>query len=167
MAPSASPSAAEINVPLAAPIRLVVPDQSVDAAVEEYTNQQVAAEGGWVNPLHRDVVAWWSGGGTPGIPADNTVYLYGHVSSKPAVFNWLADAAIGDTIDLTTSAGTISYLVTEVLPPVLKSELPNVPEVAAAVPGRLVLIGCHRDEDQGTKPTTKNTVVIAQQIVGV
>jgi len=162
----AAPSLGDLVIPRAAPTRLVISALGIDAAVEEYTDAQVAAEDGWVDPVHRDIVAWWSGGGTPGNPSDNTVYLYGHVSSQPAVFNALADAAVGQLIEVTTSAGTLTYSVTDVLPPVLKSELPDVPDVAAAVPGRLVLIGCHRDADQGTKPTTKNNVVIAQQLSG-
>lgn len=161
--PSAAPTPTPLVIPLAVPTHLAVPALGIDADVEEYTDAQVAAAGGWVNPAHRDVVAWWSGGGTPGKPADNTVYLYGHVSSKPAVFNALADVTVGDTIDVTTSAGTLTYRVTDILPPVLKNDLPDLPDVAAAVPGRLVLIGCHRDENQGTKPTTRNLVVIAQQ----
>jgi LPXTG-site transpeptidase (sortase) family protein len=123
----------------------------------------VAAADGWVEPPHRDTVAWWSGGGWPADPADNTVYLYGHVSRIEAVFNRLAEAQVGDAVSVTTAAGTLTYRVTEVLPPVAKKDLPSVPEVAAAVPGRLVMIGCHRDPDQGTRPTTSNTVVIAEQ----
>lgn len=161
--PSAPPSAPRTEVPLAAPIHVTIRALRIDADVEEYTDAQVAASGGWVNPVHRDVVAWWSGGGTPGQPADNTVYLYGHVSASPAVFNTLAEAAVGDVIELTTGSGVLTYHVTQVLPPVLKADLPDVPQVAEVSPGRLVLIGCHRDADQGRRPTTKNTVVIAEQ----
>lgn len=164
-APSYPPPLAEVRIPLAAPTHLAIPELDIDAAVEEYTNDQVDSAGGWVDPPRRDVVAWWSGGGTPGDPADNTVYLYGHVSRLSAVFNPLAVAASGQLILLTTAAGTLTYRVTEVLPPIPKSELPDVPEVSAAVPGRLLLIGCHRDPDQGRRPTTMNTVVIAEQVV--
>ncbi len=161
--PTDSPSAPSRQIEPAPPTHLSVPDIGIDADVEEYTDAQVAAAGGWVDPVHRHVVAWWSGGGTPGLPADNTVYLYGHVSASPAVFNPLASAAVGDVIELTTASGVLTYRVTEVLPPILKADLPDVPEVAEASPGRLVLIGCHRDADQGSRPTTKNTVVIAEQ----
>ena len=161
--PSPTPT---IRVPLAAPTHISIPGVHIDADVEEYTDAQVKAAGGVVNPVHRDTVAWWSGGGTPGDPADNTVYLYGHVARTTAVFNPLASVQVGQTITVTTAAGTLTYAVTAILPPILKKDLPTDPDVTASVPGRLVLIGCHRDPDQGTRPTTKNTVVIAQQVAG-
>lgn len=159
-----SSATADDPVPPAAPVAISISAVGIDSGVEEYTDAQVSAAGGWVDPVHRDVVAWWSGGGAPGNPAENTVYLYGHVSARPAVFNGLAGAAVGDEVVLTTATGTLTYEVTAVLPPVPKSELPDVPEVAAVSPGRLVLIGCHREPDQGTRPTTQNTVVIAEQV---
>jgi hypothetical protein len=166
--PTASPSGAApaAIVPPAPPTRVAIPDLGLDAAVEEYTDAMVAAADGWVDPPHRDVVAWWSGGGTPADPADNTVYLYGHVSRLDAVFNRLAEAIPGQEVVVTTGAGTLTYRVTEVLPPVLKEDLPTTPAVTDAVPGRLVLIGCHREPDQGTRPTTSNTVVVAEAVGG-
>ena len=161
-APATAPGQVQEVVAPSTPVAIEIPTAGIDAGVEEYTDAQVRAAGGWVDPVHRDVVAWWSGGGTPANPADNTVYLYGHVSARPAVFNELAGVAVGDEVVLTTATGVLTYQVTSVLPPVPKWELPDVPEVAAVVPGRLVLIGCHREPDQGTRPTTANTVVIAE-----
>ncbi|MBW0252591.1 hypothetical protein J5O08_00795 [Cellulomonas sp. PS-H5] len=69
------------------------------------------------------------------------------MSRLEAVFNALAQAVAGDEVQVTTQAGTLRYQVIEALPPVLKEDLPSTPEVADAVPGRLVLIGRHRDED--------------------
>ena len=47
---------------------------------------QVEANAGAVKPSSLWQVAWWTGGGTPGSPGDNTVYLYGHTWKEPAVF---------------------------------------------------------------------------------
>lgn len=152
------------TVALSAPQRIEVATIGLDAPVEEYTDAMVEAANGWVDPPRRDTVAWWSGGGTPGDPADNTVYLYGHVSQREAVFNHIAELRSGDTIALTTATGTLRYEVVELLPPMLKEHLPTTPEITQATPGRLVLVGCHRDPDQGSRPTTRNTVVIAQQV---
>lgn len=150
------------SVPPSVPTAVAVPGLGISAPVEEYTDAMVEAADGWVDPPRRDTVAWWSGGGTPADPADNTVYLYGHVSRLPAAFNGLTEAELGDEVILTTEAGTLTYNVTEVLPPIVKEELPNTAAVTDAVPGRLVLIGCHREPDQGIRPTTRNTVVIAE-----
>lgn len=153
-----------VAVPLTAPLRLTIGSVGIDAQIEEYTNADVAAAGGWVDPPHRDIVAWWSGGGTPGDPPDNTVYLYGHTSSKPAVFNPLTGVTPGDTVIVTTGSGAMEYVITEILDPIAKDALPQDEFIAAAVPGRLLLIGCYREEGQGTRPTTHNIVVVAQQV---
>lgn len=166
--PTASPTSEARPVEDAAgawePTSIEVPAARIDAAVDPYTDEMVEAADGWVDPPDRDVVAWWTGGGTPGRPADNTVYLYGHVGLTAAVFNDLDEVGPGSNIMVTTPSGTIEYEVEDVLPPILKSELPNDPRVTAAVPGRLVLVGCHREPDQGYRPTTSNLVVIAQQV---
>mgnify|MGYP003888228957 CR=1 FL=1 len=151
-------------LPRAAPVRLEISAAGIDAAIEEYSDADVADNDGWVDPPSRDIVAWWSGGGTPGEPADNTVYLYGHVAQGAAVFNAINELAPGDDIIVTTEAGTIHYAVVEVLEPIDKEELPFDPIVAEATPGRLVLIGCHRAPGQGSRPTTHNLVVIASQV---
>jgi sortase (surface protein transpeptidase) len=92
------------------------------------------------------------------------VYLYGHVSRNEAVFNDLHTLTPGSEVTVVTGAGEIVYEVQEVLEPIAKDDLPDDARVNAVVPGRLVLIGCHREPDQGRRPTTHNVVVIAQQV---
>lgn len=162
--PSPTETPSDRTVPRAAPTRLSIPSVGIDAPIEEYTDADVVAHDGWVDPPSRDKVAWWSGGGTPGDPADNTVYLYGHVSYLEAVFNSLDAVTPGDEIAVTTEAGLLTYLVTDVLEPIAKSDLPLDATIAQAVPGRLILIGCYRPPDQGTQPTTHNLVVVARQV---
>ncbi|WP_165350386.1 class F sortase [Xylanimonas protaetiae] len=152
-------------IPAATPLRLLVPALGIDAPIEVYTDAMVTAAGGWIDPTTHDVVSWWEGGGTPASPAENTVYLYGHVSRFEAVFNDIHIVEPGTIVTIVTEAGSIDYAVEEVLEPILKDALPDDPRVNAVVPGRLVLIGCHREVDQGRRPTTHNVVVIAQQVV--
>ena len=160
--PPAPRAASPARVEAAEPEQLTIDSVGVDAPVDAYTDQDVVENDGWINPPQPDAVSWWAGGGTPASDATNTVYLYGHVSRRPAVFNSLRDVQPGATVALRTANGTLEYTVTEVLEPIAKDALPTDGRVNAAVPGRLVLIGCYRDADQGTRPTTHNTVVIAQ-----
>jgi len=167
--PGPSPSAARSPTSVAAqrswtPVEIRIPSVGIDAPVTPYTDAMVEAAGGWVDPTSSHAAAWWTGGGTPDPDPTNTVYVYGHVSRVPAVFNRLHTLAPGATVRLVTARGTITYRVSEVLPPVRKVDLPSDPRVNAVAPGRLVLIGCYRAPDQGTRPTTRNTVVIAEQV---
>ncbi|HWK92907.1 MAG TPA: class F sortase [Luteimicrobium sp.] len=146
------------------PTRISVPSVGIDAGVTVYTDAMVRANDGWVDPPDRFSAAWWSGGGAPQSRPTNTVYVYGHVSRITAVFNALHEVREGDLVRLTTAAGTLTYRVAEVPSPILKTALSSDPRITAAVPGRLVLVGCYRAPDQGTRPTTKNFVVIAQQV---
>ncbi|WP_162616437.1 class F sortase [Xylanimonas allomyrinae] len=153
-------------VPAATPIRVLIPAIGVDAPIEVYTDEMVAAANGWIDPSTADVVSWWQGGGTPSSNPDNTVYLYGHVSRLEAVFNHLHTVTPGTVVTVVTEAGEIHYEVQEILEPVSKEALPYDERINEAVPGRLVIIGCFREPDQGRRPTTHNTVVIAHQIAG-
>ncbi|GAB2470713.1 class F sortase [Xylanimonas ulmi] len=162
--PSHEPVEEPEPIHAATPLELHIPSLSVHAEIEVFTDAMVAAGDGWIDPTTADIVSWWQGGGTPSFPAENTVYLYGHVSRLPAVFNDLHTVEPGALITVMTEAGSIDYDVEKVLEPILMTALPDDPRVNAAVPGRLVLIGCYREEDQGRRPTTHNLVVIAQQV---
>jgi LPXTG-site transpeptidase (sortase) family protein len=105
-------------------------------------------------------VAWWTGGGTPGSHADNTVYLYGHTWKEPAVFNRVKELDAGALVRLTTRTGVLDYVVDGSFT-VEKTKLDQHPAVTAAVPGRLVLIGCHRETGLEER-TTRNIVVTAR-----
>ncbi|WP_165350388.1 class F sortase [Xylanimonas protaetiae] len=155
---------APLVVPAATPVRVLIPAIGVDAPIEVYTDAMVAAADGWIDPTTHDVVSWWQGGGTPSSDPDNTVYLYGHVSRLEAVFNYLHSVVPGTEVTVVTEAGEIVYVVQEVLEPVGKEALPDDPRINAQVPGRLVLIGCYREPDQGRRRTTHNIVVIAHQV---
>lgn len=149
-------------VPMSAPVLVEAASIGLRADVAPYTNEDVAAAGGAVRPPDLWTVSWWTGGGTPGSDADNTVYLYGHTWREPAVFNGIKDLSPGDSVVVTTQTGRVTYLVERSFV-VDKPELPGNPAVTEAVAGRLLLLGCYRetgDEDS----TTQNVVVVAQAV---
>ena len=130
------------------------------AAVTPWTDEQVAAHGGAVTPSTLWEVAWWTGGGIPGSHADNTVYLYGHTWTGPAVFNRVRELGRGDTVVMTTRAGRLEYVVGQTFT-VAKDDLADHPLVREGHPGRLLLIGCYRETGREER-TTRNVVVVAQ-----
>lgn len=148
-----------IVVPQSAPTRVEAPSIGLRAAVTPFSPAEVAAHGGAVEPSNLWEVAWWTGGGAPGSHADNTVYLYGHTWRGPAVFNRVKDLAPGASVFVTTRAGRLEYVVDGSFT-VAKADLDDHPAVRAARPGRLLLIGCHRETGREDH-TTRNIVVTA------
>lgn len=146
-------------VPASEPRLLEAPDIRLKAAVTPYTPEQVEANAGAVKPSSLWQVAWWTGGGAPGSPGDNTVYLYGHTWKEPAVFNDIKKLEPGDAVYVTTRTGRLHYVVESSFT-VAKSDLTKTPTVAAAIPGRLLLLGCYRETGR-EESTTRNVVVIA------
>lgn len=146
-------------VPASAPELVEAPSIGLRAAVTPYSPAEVAANGGAVRPATLWTVAWWTGGGTPGSHSDNTVYLYGHTWKEPAVFNRVEELATGALVRVTTRTGCLDYVVDGSFT-VEKSTLDEHPAVTVATPGRLVLIGCHREAGLEER-TTRNIVVTA------
>jgi hypothetical protein len=146
-------------VPASAPQLVEAPSIGLRAAVTAYSAAEVAANGGAVKPATLWTVAWWTGGGTPGTHTDNTVYLYGHTWREPAVFNRVEELEPGAVVRVTTRTGCLDYVVDGSFT-VEKTKLDEHPTVTAAVPGRLVLIGCHRETGR-EEHTTRNIVVTA------
>jgi LPXTG-site transpeptidase (sortase) family protein len=146
-------------VPPSAPRLLEAPAIRLRADVTPYTPADVAAHGGAIKPSTLWDVAWWTGGGTPGSHASNTVYLYGHTWKEPAVFNRVKELERGDALYVTTRTGRLRYIVDSSFT-VLKTDLTKTPTVAAAIPGRLLLLACFRATGR-EEQTTRNVVVIA------
>ena len=141
------------------PTLVEAPSIGLRAAVTPYTPAQVAAQAGAVEPSSLWEVVWWTGGGTPGSHAGNTVYLYGHTWKEPAVFNRLKELEPGASVIVTTRTGCLEYVVVGSFT-VAKAQLSAHPAVRAARAGRLLLIGCHRESGQEDH-TTRNIVVVA------
>lgn len=101
----------------------------------------------------------WADRGLPGTQARDTVYLLGHtVRAGGGVFDRLQGIRVGQTIRLTTSKGTLTYHVTATRL-YDKEQIQQADEVYAAVPGRLVLIGCYLNSDGSRQD--RNFVVYA------
>lgn len=149
----------EPAIPQSEPRLVEAPSIGLRAVISPYTPAQVAANDGTVNPSSLWTVAWWTGGGKPGTDADNTVYLYGHTWKEPAVFNHLKNLEPQDDVFVTTRTGRLRYVVDGSFT-VLKKDLDDHPEVVAAEPGRLLLIGCYRKTGREDS-TTRNVVVTA------
>jgi hypothetical protein len=143
------------------PVRVVVPSVGVDAPIKP-----IAFQNHEINPPTVDDVYWINAYGSPGVDADNTVYLVGHSWDQgDAVFNALFDRASqtsrlepGAEIDVVTAAGTVRYRVdyTVRYP---RNELADKGEVWTIVPGRLILITCFQ-QNNGLD-ATDNFVVFA------
>ena len=164
--PSSSRPAAASRpfVPPSAPRVLEAPSIGLAAKVTPYTPEQVAEQGGAVDPSSLWAVAWWTGGGTPGSHADNTVYLYGHTWKEPAVFNRIKELEPGEPVFVTTRTGRLRYVVDDVFT-VDKVALTDHPTVVERRPGRLLLLGCYRETGREER-TTRNVVVVAHMGAG-
>jgi LPXTG-site transpeptidase (sortase) family protein len=147
------------SVPGSPPVLVEAPVIGLHAAVTPWSDEQVAAHDGAVTPSTLWEVAWWTGGGMPASHADNTVYLYGHTWTAPAVFNRVTELGRGDTVLVTTRTGRLEYVVEQTFT-VAKPALDDHPLVREAHPGRLLLIGCYRATGR-EEHTTRNVVVVA------
>lgn len=158
---TSTPGSPSTTVPASAPLAVAAASIGLNARVTAYTQADVAAHGGAVEPPTLFAVSWWTGGGTPGTNSPNTVYLYGHTWKEPAVFNRIKELRVGARIVLTTSAGRLTYLVDRTFT-VDKAALTADPEVSDAVPGRLLLIGCYRRT--GHEETTSQNIVVSARL---
>jgi sortase (surface protein transpeptidase) len=153
-------------VPAAPPTHLTFPAAGIDGDVEEYTTADAEAEGG-INPPRLDSISWYSGveGALPGSDATNTVYLFGHTWTQPAVFNGLRDVAAGDEATVSTQHGVMTYRVDEIIT-MSKSDFSQDPRVAAVVPGRLALVSCYRPQGLDAEASAPENIVVFLHLVG-
>ncbi|ADX73531.1 sortase family protein, LPXTG-site transpeptidase [Pseudarthrobacter phenanthrenivorans Sphe3] len=147
--------------PAAPPQRLVYPAAGIDVPVFplDPSSSDVASQT-IVPPATMDGY-WLTPYGMPGADSSNTTYVVGHSwQDIEAPFNRLStNAAAGDRLTVTTSAGTLEYQVDSVTTYV-KSGLKDSP-IWEVAPNRLVLISCYTDDLWGT-----NVVVVASPAQG-
>jgi len=153
-------------VPVAPPTHLTFPAAGIDGDVDEYTAADAEADGG-INPPRLDSISWYSGveGALPGSDATNTVYLFGHTWTEPAVFNGLRDVAAGDEATVSTERGVMTYRVEEIIT-MSKSDFSEDPRVAAVVPGRLALVSCYRPGGLDAEAHAPDNIVVFLHLVG-
>jgi LPXTG-site transpeptidase (sortase) family protein len=144
------------------PVRIAIPALGVDTGVVGYTAemaQQAVDSVGQpcfidgvircINPPRGDLVYQQLGGrygvdygSDPGLESNGTVYLLGHAGwPGGSVFDNLRDLQPGDTADVWTDYGIITYEVQEVFT-ILKTDFVSSESIRNQVPGRLLLISC-------------------------
>ena len=138
------------------PVHLRIPRLDVTTDVVA-----VDTEGGvLVPPADPALVGWWKDGARPGSP-DGAVVLTGHtVHSGGGVFDDLAVLDRRDVVEVTTTRGTLTYLVTEVRD-LSKAQLASVASDLFGSSGRarVVLVTC---TDWDGERYLGNTVVVAR-----
>lgn len=180
------------------PTHLQVPAIGVNAVVESYTIAQAQAgvDGvtgkpcyvdGFItciDPPSKDIVSMQVGGvggvvngAMPATHAAGTVYLYGHaVTYGKGVFQDLSTLTAGEQATITTEAGTLQYVVQQVVRiPKRQFRCPDAthpadqftPIICDQVSGRLLLVSC--DHQAGAQLVnggyaTDNTVAILQLV---
>jgi sortase (surface protein transpeptidase) len=96
-----------------------------------------------LNPPTLGDAYWVECRAEPGTDSDGTVFIIGHsLPGGHAVFNDLQDVVVGDTIEVTTPAGRLTYRVEHTVGYAKFGEIQESPEVLDRVPGRLVLVTC-------------------------
>lgn len=152
-------------VPVSRPVHLTFPAAMIDGPVDEYTAAQAEAEGG-INPESLDTISWYSGiaDSIPGTDATNTVYIFGHTWVEPAVFNGLVDVSVGDEATLQTETGTLTYAVDEIIN-MSKDDFTSNETVKAIVPGRLVLVTCHRPDGWDRDAAAPDNTAVVMHLV--
>lgn len=142
------------------PVHLRIPRLDVTTDVVA-----VDAVGGvLVPPADPALVGWWTDGARPGSP-DGAVVLTGHtVHSGGGVFDDLAVLDRRDVVEVTTTRGTLTYVVTEVRD-LSRAELASVAGDLFGSSGhaRVVLVTC-TDWDDGQY--LGNTVVVGRPRAG-
>jgi hypothetical protein len=149
--------AAGPELPAAAhPVRIRYPSAAFDVAIHPLDLDGEAQASRTIEPPATKDGYWLTPFGVPGKGSGNTTYVIGHSwEGADAPFNHLSSsAAVGDRLEVETSAGTISYRVDSITT-YLKSSLKDSP-VWDMVPNRLVLISCYTEDPWG-----KNVVVTA------
>lgn len=102
---------------------------------------------------------WLTNYGAPGEGSENTVYVTGHSwEDRDSPFNRLSsDVKVGDTVELTTAEGEITYVVDSVT--THNKDTLKDSDIWNIVPNRLVLISCYTQDLWG-----KNVVITATPV---
>lgn len=144
----------------AAPARLRLPSQHVDAAVQLVS---VGADGALSVPDNPRQLGWWIGSARPGGPS-GTVVIDGHVDSAehgPGALFRLREAQLGEEISVENASGTTTRYTVVARRRYAKTSLPAAEIFAQDTRPRLVLITCGGRFDPATHHYTDNVVVYA------
>lgn len=163
MVPSPT-STPDVVIAASAPLRLQVPVIGLDGAVSEYTQAMIDNRGGY-EPPELSSISWDTTilGGLAGTDSMNTLYLYGHSWTEPAVFNGLKDLHVGDVASISTANGKLCYVAQKTLK-LNKSEYKSNEELTNSISNRLVLVSCYRPVGYDPNSATVQNVVVILQL---
>ncbi|MFJ8806629.1 class F sortase [Streptomyces sp. NPDC102490] len=161
-ASSAPPAtgAAESALPRSKPVRLLIPEISVDAP---FTDLAIGDKGQLQPPPAADtnLVGWYAKGVSPG--ERGTSIIAGHVDTKtsPAVFARLDQLDKGDKFRVERADGREATFVVDDLETYAKDEFPSERVYGDTQRPEVRLITCAGDYDHKVKDYTDNLVVFA------
>lgn len=164
---TASPSRVQAETPSARPTVTMSEPTHISIAEIGYEADvsQMTTDNGVVDPPTKELTYRVTDRGSqPGEDADNTVYLVCHSASRSdAPCNTVyRNAAVGQTIRLTTKTGQLTYRIESIETLSKDGEFENSEKVRSKVPGRLVLITCLQ---RGIgRSSVENFVVFAQLV---
>ncbi len=135
-------------VPAAVPTSLAIPALDLTARIRPMD----AGDCPVLNPPTVDDAYWVGCRAMPGTDSDGTVIIIGHaVAHGQGVFNELPKLAIGESVQVATANGDLTYRVTRTATYGKHGEIQAAPEMRARVPGRLVLVTCYVIDGQSTE----------------
>jgi hypothetical protein len=159
----------------------------IQGSISEYTNEMVANNHGVVTPAKLNDIAWWSGGGEPGVTPANTpprpvpsnpnekvaprftTYAYGHSWIKDAIFNLLRTLEPGPSVMLQVTTADGHQYAYQLISSfhVAKTQLGNDPRVNEDVVNRFVTISCYRPDGYPANQGTVDNMVGIWQMTTV
>ncbi|MDQ1050773.1 class F sortase [Streptomyces sp. V4I2] len=148
------------RLPRATPLRLIIPEISVDAP---FTTLAIGPNGQLEPPPADDVnlVGWHAKGASPGEPG--TAIIAGHVdtATSPAVFADLRELDEGDTFRVTRADRRTATFVVDSVETFHKKNFPDRRVYADTPRAQVRLITCAGDYDRKVKDYMENLVVFA------
>ncbi|MFE5603630.1 class F sortase [Streptomyces coelicoflavus] len=159
-APAPATGAADSALPRSKPVRLLIPEISVDAP---FTDLAIGDKGQLQPPPagNTNLVGWYAKGASPG--EKGTSIIAGHVDTKTsaAVFARLDQLDKGDKFQVERADGRKATFVVDSLETFAKDEFPSERVYGDAERPEVRLITCAGDYDHKVKDYTDNLVVFA------
>lgn len=164
-APSASPAAgpAGRHLPRSRPVRLLIPESSVDAP---FTDLTIGSNGQLRPPPagNTNLVGWYAGGASPG--EAGTAIIAGHVdtTTSAAVFANLGELEKGDVFRVQRADGRTASFSVDSVETFAKDDFPSKRVYGDTPRAEVRLITCAGDYDRTVRDYTDNLVVFAHLV---
>nr|WP_253904350.1 sortase [Arthrobacter sp. Br18] len=157
---SAGSNGAAVSRPVVAtPTRITVAAAGIDVRVLplSLTTEDLASQS--IVPPFTDDGYWISSYGAPGVGSTDTTYITGHSwEGREAPFDrFSTHASVGDVLTLTTTAGTMNYVIDAVT--THDKDSLKTSAIWDVVPNRVVIISCYTEDPWG-----KNVIATASPV---